>query len=155
MSDWSHTSWWPAHAGAVASTRHFVRECLALHGRDGAGFTVSLVASELATNAVVHADTPFSVTLASRRGGLHLAVRDSSSDLPVRMVAGPSATAGRGLSMVEMLSAAWGVSPEQDGGKSVWASFAGGAQTRSRTVGAGVGEVGPDAASPASPQVGV
>lgn len=151
VSDWSHTSSWPAHAHAVAGTRHFVRECLAMHGRDDAAFTVSLVVSELVTNVVVHADTPFSVTVASRRGGLHLTVRDGSSDLPVRTIAGPSATAGRGLGMVEMLSSAWGVSPERDGGKSVWASFAGGGQ--SRVGGAGVGEVGPPAAFPASPPI--
>lgn len=40
---------------------------------------VSLVVSELATNAVVHAHTPFTVRLSCENGSLVLTVRDGST----------------------------------------------------------------------------
>ena len=85
----------------------------------------SLVISELATNAVLHAETPFTVTLTRRNGTVTIAVQDLS---PVLMPVGPptpdhpTRPNGRGLEIVQALSTAWGVIPDGHG-KSVWASF--------------------------------
>jgi anti-sigma regulatory factor (Ser/Thr protein kinase) len=81
------------------------------------------VVSELATNVVLHANTPFTVTLERRDSWLVLEVRDHVAG----RVAQPEPTGevelhGRGLEIVQALSQAWGVWPRRDG-KSVWAAF--------------------------------
>ena len=82
-----------------------------------------LVASELATNAVRHAGTSFTLSVAGGDGGITLRVRDGSRSLPSLALGPPGilATNGRGLMLVAALSVAWGVSLEAEGGKSVWA----------------------------------
>lgn len=141
MTEWSRTKTWTADPVAVAGARRFVRACLAPADEDLVG-DVSLVVSELATNAVIHAGTAFSVTLAASNGGpLLLTVRDASASEPSNGVSDTFALGGRGLLLVDAHCAAWGFSPEVEGGKSVWASFDGGAQARMfRSEGEGVGE---------------
>lgn len=79
-----------------------------------------LAVSELATNAVIHARTSFSVRIVrSSDGVVRVAVSDGSTDLPVRQERRPNAAGGRGIAIVEHLSADWGVDLG-DGGKSVW-----------------------------------
>lgn len=82
-----------------------------------------LVVSELATNAVSHAQTPFSVTLSCAGGWVLLAIRDASPAPPVRSAPDVMAVSGRGLMIVEVLSHKWGTSTDDRGFKSVWASF--------------------------------
>ncbi len=79
-----------------------------------------LVASELVTNAMIHAGTDIDVTLAEHRGSVRIAVRDHSHDPPVEQL-GRSDEHGRGLVIVAELTSAWGVLPHPDGGKVVWA----------------------------------
>jgi hypothetical protein len=142
VTEWSHTKSWSGDPRAVAGARRFVRACLSSHHRELVVDDVTLVVSELATNVVIHASTAFTVTLASRRGSLLLTVRDDSDAHPKIRRRGLFALGGRGLRLVEAHSAAWGTSPGVDGGKSVWASFDGGAQTSTiRVDGEGVGEV--------------
>jgi anti-sigma regulatory factor (Ser/Thr protein kinase) len=142
VTEWSHTKTWTADPVAIAGARRFVRACLDSTDDDDLIGDVSLVVSELATNAVIHAGTTFSVTLASSPGGsLLLTVRDASPSEPSNGGSDPFALGGRGLLLVEAHCVAWGFSPEVQGGKSVWASFDGGAQARMfRTEGEGVGE---------------
>jgi anti-anti-sigma regulatory factor/anti-sigma regulatory factor (Ser/Thr protein kinase) len=82
-----------------------------------------LVATELVTNSVRHAGTPIDliVTLSSRY--LHLAVRDYDPR-PPRLVGpdGETAPGGRGLLLVEAVSATWGYTSLTDG-KVTWASL--------------------------------
>ena len=80
-----------------------------------------LVASELATNAMVHAQTNLAVSLTDADGRLRIAVRDGSSDQPRPHGADPDRTEGRGLQIVGSLTRAWGVLATRDGGKVVWA----------------------------------
>jgi hypothetical protein len=54
---------------------------------------------------------------------LVLAVEDGSSSMPVLVDAGLDDVAGRGLTIVDVLSREWGVVVGQDVGKSVWAAF--------------------------------
>jgi len=80
-----------------------------------------LVASELATNAMIHAQTNLAVTLTDADGRLRIAVRDGSSNQPRPHRAHPDRTEGRGLQIVASLTRAWGVLDTRDGGKVVWA----------------------------------
>lgn len=82
-----------------------------------------LVASELATNAVVHARTSFAVSLSRADGHVLLQVTDASSVPPERAWSDPLDVSGRGLSIVETVSQTWGVDNSANGLKSVWASF--------------------------------
>lgn len=113
---------------AVAAARAFVREVcrywqLALPDNTLVDRAV-LLASELVTNAVVHARTELRLRVELRGDLLHLAVRDGSPRL-LRLVTipDPEAEGGRGLWLVEQLARAWGVNRHPDGGKVVWCTL--------------------------------
>lgn len=120
---WSREARWSAQPTHVGDARSFVLDCLAETDLMRLSHAVVLVVSELATNVVLHARTPFTVTLARRDAWLVIEVRDH---LAGRVVL-PEPTdeielSGRGLEIVQALSEAWGVWPRRDG-KSVWAAF--------------------------------
>ncbi|WP_143626388.1 ATP-binding protein, partial [Streptomyces viridosporus] len=78
---------------------------------------------ELVTNALVHTDGQVRLDLTLADGRLRLAVADASPRTPVEPAGlGWEATGGRGILLVEALSAAWGTLPVS-GGKQVWAEF--------------------------------
>lgn len=80
------------------------------------------VVSELATNAVLHARTPFEVRLVLTDDYVRIEVHDDVRRLPSRRFFSDQAASGRGLAVVEHLSDSWGVVPDGDGGgKTVWA----------------------------------
>lgn len=122
---WSHQSDLPADLGSAGLAREFVWVHLVEHGFPGLVEDLSLVTSELATNAILHAQTTFSVTLQGNNESVLLTVRDGSAVVPVDLVAQPinMGTGGRGLAIVAELSDRWGTTPNTDGGKSVWAWF--------------------------------
>lgn len=74
-------------------------------------------------NAVHHAGTDAVVRLYRRPARVRVEVRDRSPRLPVRRRYSEHATTGRGLHLVDSLSAAWGVEPAVDG-KVVWFELA-------------------------------
>lgn len=82
-----------------------------------------LVVSELATNAVLHAGSRFTVRVISGRDLLRVEVADGSAVIPTPRPHGPRAITGRGLSIVEQMAARWGVIPEI-WGKRVWFELA-------------------------------
>lgn len=79
-----------------------------------------LVASELVTNAVIHAHTELRLLVELRGTQLHLAVQDTSPHL-LRLATSPDALAegGRGLPLVEALATTWQVQHPPEGGKVV------------------------------------
>jgi anti-anti-sigma regulatory factor len=80
-----------------------------------------LVASELVTNAVIHARTTIDLTLRFLSPVLHIAVRDRAGGMPrLTGIVDESAESGRGLVLVDALAARWG-SLLPHGGKVVWA----------------------------------
>ena len=83
-----------------------------------------LLASELVTNAVVHARTELQLRVELRGELLHLAVRDGSPRLRrLVTIPDPEAKGGRGLWLVEQLARAWGVNRHPDGGKVIWCTL--------------------------------
>jgi anti-anti-sigma factor len=124
----------PPSPAAPATARRFVRDTcqtwrLLLDGQDDAAAPAAagelveraeLVASELVTNALIHARTDVWLRLSLRGGRLHLGVHDGGRRLLRLVGGGPEAEAGRGLLLVERLSRAWGVYRPPEGGKVVW-----------------------------------
>ena len=113
---------------AAAAARAFVREVLGywqLILPDGTLVDRAvLLASELVTNAVIHARTELRLRLELRGDLLHLAVRDGNPRmLRLVIVPGPEAEGGRGLWLVDQLARAWGVNRHSDGGKVVWCTL--------------------------------
>ncbi|HEX6873041.1 MAG TPA: STAS domain-containing protein, partial [Micromonosporaceae bacterium] len=106
----------PGHARAA------VVEFCQQHGVGGDGDVAQLVASELVTNAVVHAGTPIDLTLRLLPPVLHIAVRDKAGGRPrITDVVDESAQSGRGLLLVDALATQWG-SFIPNVGKVVWAT---------------------------------
>jgi anti-sigma regulatory factor (Ser/Thr protein kinase) len=129
---WSRQAEFAPAAASVAQARSFISETLSDDAAaKGLVEDIRLVCSELATNAVRHASTPFLVTLSRFSGHVRLDVQDASDVSPpmVPPSTGPSVAVhllgddGRGLVLVAALSNRWGVQPGADGGKSVWAAF--------------------------------
>lgn len=78
-----------------------------------------LLVSEIATNAVLHARTPFSISLGRAGNRLRVAVEDASEQLPVQKQYGRTDPTGRGLLLVDSLASRWGVDRKPNG-KVVW-----------------------------------
>jgi hypothetical protein len=104
--------------------RHFVCSHLVEHRLSHLVDDVRLVASELAANAVRHARTPFKVILEKAGDSVFLSVQDGSPLPPALLASDRLDTAGRGISIVDLVSHDWGVTDGPGEGKSVWASFA-------------------------------
>jgi anti-sigma regulatory factor (Ser/Thr protein kinase) len=85
--------------------------------------TVALLTSELASNAVLHARTPFTVEVRIDDHVLQVRVTDANPVLPNRKDYGTDAITGRGLRIVEGLADRWGVEPTGEG-KVVWFELA-------------------------------
>ena len=109
-----------AASRAVGDARRFLREVLSEWGEDGFDFGAPLVLTELVTNAVLHARTPYDVRVSLDGGHLAIEVRDCNSHLPRQRHYRRDATTGRGLLLVSELCSDWGVR-QVDDGKVVWA----------------------------------
>ena len=108
-------------AASVSGARRFVLSVLDV-GPELAD-PIRLAVSELATNAVLHARSPFRVRVAHDAEGIRVAVFDESPATAAKKNYGPDAVTGRGLTIVEQLTDDWGVTPD-DGGKWVWFELA-------------------------------
>jgi anti-sigma regulatory factor (Ser/Thr protein kinase) len=112
----------PPQRASVSAARHFVTEMLVAAGVTGVIDEARLLVSELATNAVVHAATDFSVSVHISSGRVYVEVRDGDPvDLTEPVEARPPALGGHGLQIVGRLAGSWG-SRVEDHGKVVWFS---------------------------------
>jgi anti-sigma regulatory factor (Ser/Thr protein kinase) len=82
----------------------------------------TLICSELATNAVVHARSPFSLTVRLLGGVLRLTVEDARPEGAPGVGRPLAPTAGHGLAVIESLATCWGVERTPNG-KAVWAEL--------------------------------
>jgi anti-sigma regulatory factor (Ser/Thr protein kinase) len=123
QSIWQHQALLPPDPASAATVREFVCRGLSDHDLPHLIDDVRLAASELATNAVLHARQPFTVSLRGDDCLVVLSVRDSSRRSPVQGAAQETDTHGRGLAIVEAVSHDWGVHRGTGTAKSVWASF--------------------------------
>ncbi|KOV76138.1 MULTISPECIES: ATP-binding SpoIIE family protein phosphatase [unclassified Streptomyces] len=110
---------------AVRAARGFVRGCLGDWGLADLSDDLELIASELVTNALIHAGSDVDLRLRASRDRVRLEVRDSDSDPPVPTAysltdeGSARAEHGRGLYLVDALAHTWNTSPSGRG-KTVW-----------------------------------
>lgn len=118
----------------VPSVRRFLHEALESLGSTEMEYEASMLVTELATNAVLHARTPFEVAVSFDDTCLRLAVADRSPKWPMLKSHNANATTGRGLSVVSAVASAWGVDGHADG-KTVWAELRSGKGPSGRVSG--------------------
>jgi anti-sigma regulatory factor (Ser/Thr protein kinase) len=111
----------------VTAARHWARDELAAVCPSAVVADAELCISELATNAVEHANTAYEVRLRETGGWLHISVVDDDVGVdPYEMqpsVPSPEANAGRGLLIVAALAGRYGTTREGDR-KVVWCALA-------------------------------
>ncbi len=109
---------------SVAAARRFVRDALNDQSPEVVD-AAELMACELATNCVQHANTDFELTIHAQ-GRIRIEVRDANRGRPVPRSPKPEEPSGRGLRIVEAMSDSWGITPSPTG-KTVWFALTPGA----------------------------
>ncbi len=69
----------------------------------------------------MHSMDVFTLTLSLRGDQILIEVRDCTDATPEVALPDGLAVNGRGMFLVDALSKEWGVRPEEEGGKTVWA----------------------------------
>jgi len=115
----------PAVSASVGQARRFVRQRLRDADLEALEEVSELVVSELASNAVFHARTDYTVEVVATDEGVRVLVHDRSPAALHVSTLGAAAvgTSGRGLSLVRALATRSGVVAAPDGGKAVWAEL--------------------------------
>jgi len=115
----------PSEPRSVALVRRYAVDACTAHGWGASADTVALLASEVATNAVLHAYGPeIRVRILDLGLRLRVEVFDGSPVLPVPRRAAAGAEDGRGLALVAALAVAWGADA-RPGGKTSWFEIGG------------------------------
>jgi hypothetical protein len=109
-------------ARSSSLARGFVADRLFAWGRPALVDDALIVVAELATNAVLHAQSEFIVSLSCQQATLRVSVRDASSALPALQDPNPDSLCGRGLVLVSAVAERWGTELIVDG-KVVWAEL--------------------------------
>jgi anti-sigma regulatory factor (Ser/Thr protein kinase) len=115
----------PGTPYSAAMARFYVRATLGHHDLDDFTEDIETVTSELVSNAITHASAQaFDLELLrlDGSGAVVVVVTDPCSLSPVKRHPAVGAEHGRGLLVVEALSARWGWIP-RDSGKAVFAIF--------------------------------
>jgi anti-sigma regulatory factor (Ser/Thr protein kinase) len=104
------------HIDSVREARKFIRDGVHEAGADADA--AELLTSELAANAVMHAQSRYEVRLSRTDGSIRVEVVNDRPEMIARLVEA-SGEGGRGLAIVNELACAWGV---ETGGsqKIVW-----------------------------------
>ncbi|GAA2215793.1 hypothetical protein GCM10009850_112610 [Nonomuraea monospora] len=109
----------PAVPETVGAARRLVREALTAWGLSALADDLTVVVSEVVTNAVMHARSPMTLSLHRQGRSVRGEVTDHSPAWPAPLPAGPDEEHGRGLAIVAACTERWGVDPTP-GGKTVW-----------------------------------
>lgn len=111
---------------AVAGVRHWLKAALLHWDEHGLVDDAIVVASELATNAIRHAHSPFRVTVTRVSDDsvsfVRLVFEDLCTDQPALNSRDTDDLGGRGVHLVAQLASRWGVDASPVG-KRVWAEF--------------------------------
>jgi len=108
-------------ARSARAARRFVTQALSDYDDEGdLTDTVTLLVSELVTNAVLHAGSEVEVLVQLTPRGARIEVTDTSASAIAPRDATADEDSGRGLALVETLAERWGVRPAPGGGKTVW-----------------------------------
>jgi len=119
---------------AIRQGRHFVRDQVVARGADTVADDAALIAAELLANAHQHGVPPVTVCVAGGAEVVRIEVTDTNPRGPVRPAESATNMTGRGLALVEAISARWGIERVPAGGKTVWAELAAGGGTVAEPV---------------------
>ena len=109
-------------APAAAAARAFVAEAALRLGLGSMAADLSIVVSELATNAIRHTASAFRVSLRVLDDVVRLEVHDAGMTYPALGAAGLEDLGGRGLAIIGQLARDWGFANSADG-KMTWAEL--------------------------------
>lgn len=116
--------WFPKELASPGRARRFVASALSAWGLAASTDVAVLVTSELATNALNHAESEFYVTVSLVPGAIRITVSDPSTAEPEhRRDQALTEISGRGLVIVDALAERWGTDATPTG-KVVWAEIA-------------------------------
>ena len=110
----------PPAPESARQARRFVADVLRSVGAHEFVDTATLLTSELVTNGIVHAHTELRVVIEATPHWVRVEVIDGNPMMPTRRSYDERAQTGRGLEMVELLAADFGMQPLLDDGKRVW-----------------------------------
>jgi anti-sigma regulatory factor (Ser/Thr protein kinase) len=85
---------------------------------------IELMVSELASNCIRHTGSRFDLAIIQGADVIRVEATDVGGGRPTKRSAGPTDPSGRGLQIVDMLSAEWGVEQRAPAGKTVWFTVA-------------------------------
>jgi anti-sigma regulatory factor (Ser/Thr protein kinase) len=120
-----------ASSTSAAQARHWLTDQLQdfygdLGNLGDSGHDAVLIVSELVTNSVTAHTDDVTLAVHAHRRTLDVAVSDTAGGVPTLQPPDPFADGGRGLAIINALSAAWGVVEHADHrrtGKTVWAEL--------------------------------
>ncbi len=110
----------PGSPASAGQARRFVRRLLDDAGRSDWVDGATLAASELVTNALLHAHSPIEFRVKVFGDHVRVEVRDFNPTLPSARAYDDHATTGRGLELVAAVALAHGVESLGEEGKVVW-----------------------------------
>jgi anti-sigma regulatory factor (Ser/Thr protein kinase) len=108
---------------SLRAARRFVSTSMSMWEFDSVAADAELIASELATNAVSHARSHFSIGLSRHGGQVRIAVGDADNTPPIVRAPSRAGVGGLGLHLIESLATSWGYEVDPHG-KIVWADIA-------------------------------
>jgi anti-sigma regulatory factor (Ser/Thr protein kinase) len=103
----------------MSDVRHWVRQRLGGVASDAKLADIMLVVVELVTNAEVHTHSPKTLVVSRWRDTVRIEVTDGDPTLPVLRPRSATRSSGRGIYIVDAVSADWGIQ-RYDEGKCVW-----------------------------------
>ena len=109
-----------ASVTSTRAARRFVTQALNEAEDDDLIDNVTLLVSELVTNAVMHAGSDVEVMVRLTATAARVEVTDASTQNVAPRDAASDEDSGRGLAMVDSLARRWGVREARNGGKTVW-----------------------------------
>jgi anti-sigma regulatory factor (Ser/Thr protein kinase) len=119
----------PHEAQSVPAARRFATT--ALRGASTEILeAVELMVSELATNCIRHTNSGFDLTIIRSGPEIRVEATDHAGGTPTMRSPKPTEPSGRGLKIIDMLSAGWGVHSASGLGKTVWFTISDSAPAR-------------------------
>ncbi len=112
----------PFKLDSVRAARHFVIGLFNTEPDETLTSDAAIVTTELASNAVLHACSGFTLTISRSASAVRIAVRDHRPLVPGNDGLPFDITTGHGLSVVAQIAHAWSVERLPDG-KLVWAEL--------------------------------
>ena len=107
----------PHEVSSVRMARRIVREVAAENG--ALADDAALLTTELATNVILHTNSPILLRIRVDEDEIRVAFTDESGALPIEIMATNADPHGRGILIVDSVAHRWGVRRRRNG-KTIW-----------------------------------